>query len=386
MMNPSPIDWTPCHEVSKALRDSVEAILQQWAEHVTDRLPDADRLTHSQLRDHLPKVLDALARALDQEGADPIQAIAKMAEEHGTERCHESYSVNELLIEFGMLRPIMLDHLATALGRPLSLDELIPINDGLDAAMRYSVDRFVADQSRQIQAVNETHAKYLAYMSHDLRGGLNGIMLMTELLSRTLGNDEAFRESVADLASMKNSIQETIYSMEMFLQGERLRRGSVTPAPVRSNLGDVLRRAVNSFSSRAAGRQVRLQLEIEDAVTSEVDRDLLSFILSQLLSNAIRHSPTNEVVRVVLRLIDDNKFARISVVDRGPGIAPPRQAGLFRASASSDALSAAAGLVSAGHAADLIHATLSVDSQLNAGAAFHLMLGISPSPDDRKTA
>ena len=378
MSEPSPLDWPAYPELAKSLRACADAILARWIKLVAGRLVSADRLTHTQLRDHVPVLLEALAAALESEGIEPFHAMASLAANHGSERFHESYSVDDLLVEFGMLRPIVLDELATTLARRLLLDELASLNHGLDAAMRHSVKRFVDDQSRKIQAVNETHSKYLAYMSHDLRGGLNGVMLTADLLTRSLRDDETAHESVEDLRSMRGSIQETMQAMDAFLQGERLRHGHFTPSPVRSNLGDLVRRAVAQFPIQASRRGVKIESELESNVITEVDRELLNLILTNVLSNGFKHSPAGSTLRVVLQWADENRFARISIIDQGTGISPQRQVGLFRTPSASTTPNGpvGTGLLVASQAAEMIGVHLSVDSVPNAGATFHVVVPI----------
>ena len=57
---------------------------------------------------------------------------------------------------------------------------------GIDTAVRKSVNKFAAFQQQRLKAVAEAQSKYLSFLSHDLRGGLNGVLLMVEVLKREL--------------------------------------------------------------------------------------------------------------------------------------------------------------------------------------------------------
>ena len=56
-----------------------------------------------------------------------------------------------------------------------------------------------------IKAATEAQSKYLSFLSHDLRGGLNGVFLMIEVLKRELVKDPKFAESVDDLEVMRRA-------------------------------------------------------------------------------------------------------------------------------------------------------------------------------------
>jgi two-component system heavy metal sensor histidine kinase CusS len=51
-------------------------------------------------------------------------------------------------------------------------------------------------------------------------------------------------------------------------------------------------------------------------------------VLINLLSNASRYGPPDE--EIVLRVTTNPKFARVAIIDRGPGIPPEHRVNLFR--------------------------------------------------------
>jgi signal transduction histidine kinase len=135
-----------------------------------------------------------------------------------------------------MLRPIMLGEVTARLGRPMTVGEVSALMTALDLVIRRATLAFVEHQTRQLQAANEAQSKYLSFLSHDLRGGLNGVCLMIEVLKRELAREERFKESVDDLDMMRRSIFETIATMDRFLHAERFRKGKVQVRPSKVNL------------------------------------------------------------------------------------------------------------------------------------------------------
>src|SRR5256885_870021 len=86
-----------------------------------------------------------------------------------------------------------------------------------ELANRRGAVEFAEHQAQQLQAAAESQAKYLAFLSHDLRGGLNGVLLMIEVLRRDLEAAGQFSQSLEDLETMKHSILDTVATMERFL-------------------------------------------------------------------------------------------------------------------------------------------------------------------------
>ena len=157
------------------------------------RPAQADRLTLEALRDELPEILTELAATLASDDGSHFDLLLRAGDGHGQLRFHQSYDANELLIEFGLLRPILTDEVTAHLGRDLSPEESAATHMGLDAAVRHSVSQFAAHQQDRLRTVAEAQSKYLSFLSHDLRGSLNGVLLMVEVLKRELGGRAAVR-------------------------------------------------------------------------------------------------------------------------------------------------------------------------------------------------
>jgi signal transduction histidine kinase len=93
--------------------------------------------------------------------------------------------------------------------------------------------------------------------------------------------------------------------------------------------GDWVEESVNSFQPMAEAGRKKLKLSAPDSLPlANGDRDLLSRVLGNLLSNALRHSPlgTGEV-NVTLSLKHDQ--LSVEVDDNGPGIPVEFQARIF---------------------------------------------------------
>jgi two-component system sensor histidine kinase BaeS len=86
--------------------------------------------------------------------------------------------------------------------------------------------------------------------------------------------------------------------------------------------GDVVER----FAPVAGQRGVRL--EVEGAALARADRDRVTQILANYLSNAIRHAPADSVVGVHCSETDGH--ARLAVTDAGPGLGPDELTAVFQ--------------------------------------------------------
>jgi signal transduction histidine kinase len=347
--------------------------MKRWQAVVTEKLPTADNLTLEQLRDEIPIMLSELAGTLESNDGAHLQGMVQASLGHGEVRFHQSYNINELLIEYGLLRPIMLDEAITHLQRKLTTEEAASLNMGIDIAMRKAVNQFVTYQQKQLTVVADAQSKYLSFLSHDLRGGLNGVLLMVEVLKRELSGEPRFTDSIQDLDSMRRSILDTVGTMDRFLQAEQFRQGKVQPRNTTVDLKKLLSDLAVQYRYQAKAKGLELNVILSDGNTTFTDRDLLLMIVQNLLSNAIKYTAKGTVTLSAERSSDEKEI--ITVADEGPGIAPERVATLFDPFTRGETHGQGGvglGLSIAKQAADLIGAKLSVQSNVGQGAKFML--------------
>jgi signal transduction histidine kinase len=365
-------------DLAKVLRARKEIILARWQKAVLHCLPDADALTLEGLRDGLPDALEDLAATLDDPSNYPLRDLLRESQSHGVCRFHQSFNLNELLIEYAALRGILIEELLLQLHRPIEPGEMAALDAGLDELMRRGVIAFVNHQKRQIQSAAEAQSKYLAFLSHDMRGALNGILLMVEVLSRELGDQRQFADSIGDLEIMRRSIMETVGTMDRFLQAERLRKGKVSLKVTRINLKRFIEDLAGQFALQAAGKGLRIVVEAAGVCDVNSDREMILLVLQNLIANAIKYA---EKGTIHLRVKSEVEGCIISVIDEGPGIEPDRLTKLFEPFERGETFGksgAGLGLTIAHHAAEQLGATIRVESTPGIGSAFHLEIPRTP--------
>src|SRR4051812_45205805 len=190
-------------ELADAVRTRASHVLTRWENAAKEILPAADELTHAQLRNSLPDTLENLANALESSKANPTRQLLNESQEHGAVRFVQNYNLTELLVEFDVLRPILVEEAALHMKRDITLGEVIALNMGVDLAARRSILAFVQHQRRELEQATGAHAEYLSFMSHDVRGGLNAILLSTDVLHHELADQPQFSEALADVDMIK---------------------------------------------------------------------------------------------------------------------------------------------------------------------------------------
>ncbi len=240
---------------------------------------------------------------------------------------------------------------------------------------REGILAFVGHQSRKLKTVTEAQSKYLSFLSHDLRGGLNGVFLMIEVLRRELQGEARLQQTMGDLDSMRRSLLETIGTMDRFLNAERFRKGKVQVRSAPVSVAALLTETVAHFAYQAREKELTVNA-VADNAEIESDRELLSMILQNFVSNAIKYSRAGQIQ--VSGSLQPNGNYLISVRDQGPGIEPNLLSQMFASFSRGETHGqpgVGLGLFIARQAADLLNARIWAESTVGAGSTFFLQIG-----------
>lgn len=370
-------------QLAQALRRRIDRVVQRWTLAVEKHLPDADHLTRKQVRDSIPTVLEKIAAALESGHAEDTFVLAEVGVAHGVARFQENYNIDEVLIEYRILRRVMFDEINDAAGKTITFMDAVPVDMGVDTALQRGVASFVQHLTEQLKAAAAAESKYLSYLSHDLRNNLNTATLMLDILSENFDALPQFSQQAQDIKFLRKSISQTVDGMDRLLQAERLRKHETALKLCAVDL----RRLVDDQFPHLIGKALSKGITLENAVprgaSAHSDRELVILVLQNLLGNALKFSSSG-TVRV--DAVEEKLGWKVSVIDQGPGIAPEKLAAIFEAFTRGDTHGQPGiglGLTIASHAARVLGSQLMVESRLGKGSTFSFVLPFA-KPEDAK--
>ena len=175
---------------------------------------------------------------------------------------------------------------------------------------------------------------------------------------------------------------------------QELAEGALLDVPRREGRPAVARESVDvaSLLDEVAGAMSGLREEVVVDVrmaataprTLDADRRMVRELLENLVSNAVKHSPPGQPVRVSARA--EGSSVRFDVTDRGPGIPPEEQGRVFeqsyrtKGSIESDVPGSGLGLWIARRLAGLQGGAVGLSSRPGQGTTFWVTIPVSP-PD-----
>jgi len=167
---------------------------------------------------------------------------------------------------------------------------------------------------QQLEAAQEWQDRLLRIASHDLKGPINNIDMAATLMYN-------YADAIPDGLDILNAIRMSVESMENvitdFLDTAAISPDALRLKPVEVDVRKCVNHLIKQFAMHAAQKDIGLHMEEVSGVIY-ADRARFEQALSNLISNAIKYSPTGTDIRLWTEYLDTR--IRVCVADQGPGI------------------------------------------------------------------
>lgn len=165
---------------------------------------------------------------------------------------------------------------------------------------------------------NRVKDEFLATMSHELRTPVNAVLGWSEILETGAGGDGMQERA---LAAIKRSARSQAQIIADLLDVSRIVTGKLHLEREWVDLAGVVESALETVKLAADAKQLHVSAALgESPVIVLGDADRLRQVVSNLLTNAVKFTPTGGRIDVRLDVLD--ALARVQVADSGQGIAP----------------------------------------------------------------
>ncbi|MCL5992269.1 MAG: tetratricopeptide repeat-containing sensor histidine kinase [Bacteroidetes bacterium] len=190
-------------------------------------------------------------------------------------------------------------------------------------------DMFVELQKKEenLSDANATKDKFFSIIAHDLKNPLHSITLSSDLLINKY--KQMSGEQLLDLInSIYKSGQHLSSLLENLLQWSRAQSGKMEFDPIHFDIRELSVENISLLLGNAIKKKITIENNIPDATYVFGDPNMISTVIRNLISNAIKF--TNEHGQVKITSKDDKGMIEISVTDNGVGIEDEDLKKLFR--------------------------------------------------------
>jgi two-component system, NtrC family, sensor histidine kinase KinB len=214
----------------------------------------------------------------------------------------------------------------------------------------------------------------VATLSHELKTPLTSLVLSAELLERSGGLDLEQREMVDTILEDAGRMTGLANQLLELARGEG---AAITLQKTAVNLTQLLRAVTKTFALPAERKSVQLGTDFDQAAPISADPLKLSWVVSNLIANALRYTPAGGRITVSSRAAE--RAVRVQVDDSGPGIPSEIRQRLFERFTQWNVNGAAPGSAGLGLAIakEIIEARagrIFVDSKVGKGTCFTVEL------------
>jgi signal transduction histidine kinase len=251
--------------------------------------------------------------------------------------------------------------------------------------LRHLAEAFNSMANRLQSNVTELRA-FVANASHELRTPLTVVKLRAEALREGALEDPEIAGRF--LGEIEAEVDRLVRMVNDLLDLSRMEAGMHSGKRDLVNLNAIAHEVYETFSIRAVRADVSLTLDVEPGLPKVMGiEDQLRRVYYNLVENAIKYTPSNGKVEVLLRPGPKENTVRLLVRDSGPGIAPEHLPHVFerfyRAEAQQQRPGAVRGsglgLAIAKSIVESHGGEIGVSSQLGNGTTFWADLPAAPS-------
>ncbi|MDB4963868.1 MAG: hypothetical protein JWP01_3867 [Myxococcales bacterium] len=221
-------------------------------------------------------------------------------------------------------------------------------------------------------------SQFVASMTHELRTPIHGVQGLSDVIAAGVYGPVTEKQKEA-CASIKRSAQSLLQLVDDVLQLTRAEAGKIDARPRPIDVAELVERVTASVSWIIGTKKLSLDVDVAaDLPRLQSDERWLAHVLVNLIANAVKFTPEGGRVQVRARATADSVV--LEVEDTGIGIPPEDRERIFepfRQGAGGDEKGfggVGLGLALVAQLADLLAAKLELDSVVNKGSTFRVIV------------
>ncbi len=197
-----------------------------------------------------------------------------------------------------------------------------------DISKRKKTEQSLAESETKLRELNATKDKFFSIIAHDLRNPFNAIIGLSEiLLSKHKEYDDEHRERIIEMAN--SSAKNAFTLLENLLAWARSQSGNIFYSPKKINFKALLTKTLIDLQAQITQKNIHLLDETQRNETIMADENMISSVLRNLISNAIKFTPHSGTILISSKKNDDINFLEVSITDTGVGIPKDKIDDLF---------------------------------------------------------
>ncbi len=246
-----------------------------------------------------------------------------------------------------------------------------------DITTNKELENRLRKSEKDLTQLNQEKDKLFSVIAHDMRSPFNSFLLLTELLA-----DKSFSVEKEELVQLAKSMHHTAAAvaelLENLLEWSRIQRGLIVYKPETVILKNILKKNLDYFQTNIQNKKIDVEVTVNEEITMFADPSMLSSVIRNLISNAIKFTPKSGRVKISAER-PDNEFILLKIEDSGVGMNSVQQEKLFTlhtrgTMGTEDEPSAGLGLILVREFIKIMKGRIYLTSRENVGTTFFVEL------------
>jgi two-component system, sensor histidine kinase and response regulator len=182
-------------------------------------------------------------------------------------------------------------------------------------------------QAQKLKELNKTKDKFFSIIAHDLRSPFNAIKGFSVLMDEKIMEGD-YKDITNYSRIIQKSSQQALDLLTNLMKWAMSQTGSLEFNPKTIYLSDLVKDTLELFEEEAAHKSVSISHQIADHIQVHADRDIISTILRNLISNALKFSHAGGEIHIGCET--QAEYTHLFVQDAGIGMSPDMLSKLFR--------------------------------------------------------
>lgn len=179
------------------------------------------------------------------------------------------------------------------------------------------LNKTLNELNRNLQKTNSSKDRFFSIIAHDLRGPFNALLGTSDILANEI--DELSKEDIKSFSlALNGALKKQFELLNDLLDWSKLQSGSFELRFTEFNLYDETNNAARSFEFTAGQKNLKIDIEINQAIIIKADVNMFRLVLRNLLSNSIKFSNKNG--HIIISAKTDDQFNYLTISDNGVGM------------------------------------------------------------------
>ncbi len=175
--------------------------------------------------------------------------------------------------------------------------------------------------------LNATKDKFFSIISHDLRNLMTALLGPADLLANSYEalTEDQKRSYNKNIDKSVNQLNDLLMNL---LHWARSQTGKLACKPRKIDLNEIVSDTITIHRLTAKKKAIEISADLPENITAYADKDMATFIIRNLISNSIKFTGPDGMIRLTAEVKDD--WIEVAVIDNGVGISEEAAMFLFK--------------------------------------------------------